>query len=74
MPRSNTSGVSNAGPVEETHVSLADGTLKEVNDMPTEEAKEDEKSEEESSSPGNNSSASSKSSETTPTKPRRSNR
>lgn len=70
MPRSNTSGVSNAGPVEETHVSLADGTLKEVNDMPAEEAKEGE----ESSSPGNSLSASSKSSETTPTKPRRSNR
>lgn len=70
MPRSNTSGVSNAGPVEEEHVLLADGTLKEVNDMPTEEAKE----EEESPSPGNSSSASPKSSETTPAKPRRNSR
>lgn len=70
MPRTNTSGVSNAGPVEESHVLLADGTLKEVNDMPAEE----EKSEEESSSPGNSSPASSKNSETTPTKPRRNSR
>lgn len=57
MPRSNTAGVSNAGPVEETHVLTADGTQVEVN-----------KTEEEvSPSPGSNSSASLQSSASTKT-------